>query len=50
MPAVFAVHKRKILDKFVGLQPEDTVAEFVDRFLKNATGGEGSGGGGAGSE
>jgi putative thioredoxin len=33
IPAVHAVHKRKVVASFVGAQPERTVREFVDSLL-----------------
>lgn len=33
IPAVFAVKGRKVVDSFVGAQPERMVAEFVERLL-----------------
>jgi putative thioredoxin len=34
IPAVFAVHKRQVVDAFVGALPEDAVREFVGRLRR----------------
>lgn len=37
IPAVFAIRDRKIVDQFVGAQPESVVREFVQRLLPSDT-------------
>ncbi|MGO9558588.1 MAG: tetratricopeptide repeat protein [Acidimicrobiales bacterium] len=36
IPAVFAIHKRQVIDRFIGALPERDVKEFVDRVLERA--------------
>lgn len=36
LPTVMAVHKGKLLEQFVGMQPENVVNEFVQRVVDNA--------------
>lgn len=33
IPAVFAMHQQKVVDQFLGAQPESAVTEFVNRLL-----------------
>lgn len=36
IPAVFAVHKRKVIDRFIGALPEKEVQAFADRVIERS--------------